>query len=67
MPIDTSLTVGNKVVSDSLDLPVILEYKRIQERVQNFVIQQNACAPFQKTSETDGQCDSTKPYLIKTI
>jgi hypothetical protein len=46
VPKETSLTVTNEMVSAILDLPVILEYKRTREGVQNFLEQQNACAPF---------------------
>jgi hypothetical protein len=46
VPKETSLTVTNEMVSASLDLPVILEYKWTREGVQNFLEQQNAFAPF---------------------
>jgi hypothetical protein len=48
VPKETSLTVDNKMVSASLDLTIILEYKWIQERVQNFANQQIGGALFSK-------------------
>jgi len=46
VPKETSLTVGNEMMSVDLDLPLILNYKWIKVVALNFVDQQNACIPF---------------------